>query len=786
MATKLITQPDQDPFNTSFLRLDTIYTTGGGGGPKSAVTTTTVSGTKIEMTNNAGGPIIKFVSAPVSAGVTISGTITYNFWAKESAAAVNAGIRCELYRLSGGVETLISAKSFGSPTELTTTNAAKNWTDTTPTSTALAIGDRFVLHVYSINVGTMAAGTTTVQYAANTSTTGESYVTLTEAVTFQAYPFVAANTTFQTAGTSAVWNTSPIAGAFLLADIEWSDNVRTITSVTDDKSNTWVALASVVSWNASSRRSQLFYCKNAIAASVTVTVTFSSAPTSPLITLIEVRNIDTTNPIGGSNSGTGNSTSPNGGNVTTTFGTALIIGILATLDGSPVAGTGFELIQDGLSNSGQAQWEELGKTTTGTYSANFTQGSNQWIAWTVALKSTFQSFSTYDLTITETLSISESNTGLREGFNTLTETLSITESPVGNATFDKSISETFSISETSTGLMTFDKSIVETLTISESNTGLMIFDKTVTETLAVSETVIGNATFNRTISETLSINETPTGNLEMVVSATETLTVSDSTVGNITHNESINEALIISDSNLGNLDITISISETLTVTDTNVGNATFDKSINETITISESNTGNLEMAVNVSETLTVSDSESGNATFDKTNVETLVISESGTSLLEFSSMITDTLSVSDNAIANGTYNVFASDTIILTDAATLGSEFFLSATETLNISDNTSVTLILIDSMITESITFSDNISNILDTTSVVTENITLNVIASDNIEFTTMLIELITLSDSVFVGLIFDNTITESLTITDSASSNPATGFLLRRRRSI
>ena len=149
---------------------------------------------QIQWTKTSGGTALAWISGRVPAGgFTLAGTMTFNLWASESQTAANAGVRARVYKYSGGSETEVAGGpwSFGSPTELTTSMAANNWTGT-PTSTAFAEDDRIVVKFFIINVGVMSSGRTcTCDYNAGTGgADGDSYFQINETVTFKAEPVV--------------------------------------------------------------------------------------------------------------------------------------------------------------------------------------------------------------------------------------------------------------------------------------------------------------------------------------------------------------------------------------------------------------------------------------------------------------------------------------------------------------------------------------------------------------------------------------------------------------------
>lgn len=132
-----------------------------------------------------GNPVNEWISEPLAAAVTISGTITFNICALESNAMANAGLGVVVQRLNnlGAVVSTIVDSVQG--TELGTANARRTWT-ATPTSTAMQKGDRFRIRVYFDDAGgTMVTGyTLTLTYDGTNASTGDSNVDFAETLTF--------------------------------------------------------------------------------------------------------------------------------------------------------------------------------------------------------------------------------------------------------------------------------------------------------------------------------------------------------------------------------------------------------------------------------------------------------------------------------------------------------------------------------------------------------------------------------------------------------------------------
>lgn len=161
--------------------------TGFGGTPVSA-------GTPFEPIGGGADSSTKvcWVTEPVSADVTIAGTITFNVRAQELAMTDNIGVCCRIDVLRANARgtrngnTLATIVNSAKGTELGTSEAAQNWT-ATPTSTVVNKGDRLRITFYFDDAGGTMAGTAqgTVYVAGPTAgASGDTYVTFTETFSF--------------------------------------------------------------------------------------------------------------------------------------------------------------------------------------------------------------------------------------------------------------------------------------------------------------------------------------------------------------------------------------------------------------------------------------------------------------------------------------------------------------------------------------------------------------------------------------------------------------------------
>lgn len=152
-----------------------------------------------------------WLSPPIDADVTISGTITCNIWASETAMTNNAAMNARIWKVSSeGVITLLGTST--NTVELGTSSSVNVFT-ITPTSTALNKGDRIflVLFIDDSAAATMAAVANGVSVFASGPTagaSGDSYIEFTE--TFGYQETAPAGTIIYLTGTASAVSTASV------------------------------------------------------------------------------------------------------------------------------------------------------------------------------------------------------------------------------------------------------------------------------------------------------------------------------------------------------------------------------------------------------------------------------------------------------------------------------------------------------------------------------------------------------------------------------------------------
>lgn len=164
----------------------TMKTTRGSGLVAAVGDTVTGPTNGIEIGSTFGIEARSWISDPVSADVTISGTIQFNFWMSENSMSANVGAQCiiEVIRaIDNSIVTIINNEKL---LELPTTRAAQTWTGNPPAGVLVNKGDRLRMRVLGNDVGTMVSGFTfdfSFQGATGAAD-GDSFITFTETFSF--------------------------------------------------------------------------------------------------------------------------------------------------------------------------------------------------------------------------------------------------------------------------------------------------------------------------------------------------------------------------------------------------------------------------------------------------------------------------------------------------------------------------------------------------------------------------------------------------------------------------
>jgi len=169
-------------------------------------------------------------------------------------------------------------------------------------------------------------------------------------------------------------------GNLIVVHIDWDNQARSITSVTDTKGNTYAAINGPTNWNGANYRAALWYAYNITGggAAITVTAHLSGAPTSySQIYISEYSGIATSiNPLDQNSVTAGNTGAVSSGAKTTTYPNELVYGASIGASGALSTGGGFT----NRSTANQNVIEDKNVAAAGSYAATFTSAGGNWIA----------------------------------------------------------------------------------------------------------------------------------------------------------------------------------------------------------------------------------------------------------------------------------------------------------------------------------------------------------------------------------------------------------------------
>jgi IPT/TIG domain-containing protein len=278
---------------------------------------------------------------------------------------------------SGGTAVTITGTGFLSGATVTLGGTAAtgvnvvNSTSITSTTPAHAAGTVGVVVKNTDNqAGTLSGGYT---YTSSGGGGGISFVQVKSAVANSGGSIAVTYPGAQTAG-----NLNVVA-------VMWGDSTSTVSSVTDSKGNSYTL--AVGPTRITGVTQSIYYAKNIVGGSNTVTVTFNQTAAFPNVNVLEYSGLSTTNPLDVFSSASGSGTTANSGAATTTSANELIFGAGSTSNAFTAAGSGFS---NRIINSFGDISEDQIVSNTGSYNATATLTSGTWVMQMVAFRASGQ------------------------------------------------------------------------------------------------------------------------------------------------------------------------------------------------------------------------------------------------------------------------------------------------------------------------------------------------------------------------------------------------------------
>ena len=186
-----------------------LSTTRGASATSDAINSVAGPTNGIEVDTSIQSYPIEWITPPLAGAVTISGSITWNLRAAEFSMSDNCAVNGRIEKIDGATGALTLIDQTSRTTEVALSEAANNFAETPASGVACLKGDRLRVIVYFDDAGTMAVGgPITFWYDGPTdSASGDSYVTLTEDLSFVTTP---AGTTIYPTNTASAVSTSDV------------------------------------------------------------------------------------------------------------------------------------------------------------------------------------------------------------------------------------------------------------------------------------------------------------------------------------------------------------------------------------------------------------------------------------------------------------------------------------------------------------------------------------------------------------------------------------------------
>ncbi len=366
-------------------------------GSSSGGTAVTLTGT-----NFVAGATVSFGGTAATNVTVVSSTSITATTPAHAAGAVNVVVSD-----TGGSVTLTNGFTYASPVPTLSSVSPASGSSSGGTAVTLT-GTNFVAGATVSFGGTAATNVTVVSSTSITATTpahaagavnvvvsdtGGS-VTLTNGFTYSTstvtigFAQVASATPQSSvASVKVTYPQAETAGDLNLVVVGWNDTSATVQSVTDSLGNPYVLAAGPVKGTAVTQ--SVYYAKNILGGSNSVTVTFSQAAAYPDVRVLEYKGLNTTAPldvVAGASGSSGSNTVVSSGGATTTSGSELIFGAGMTNGGFSKAGTSFT--SEVITPDGDIAEDEV-VFSTGSYGATATlaaYGSQNWVMQMIALK----------------------------------------------------------------------------------------------------------------------------------------------------------------------------------------------------------------------------------------------------------------------------------------------------------------------------------------------------------------------------------------------------------------
>ena len=303
-----------------------------------------------------------------------SGTLTNGYTYRNPAPTVTS-ITPNTGTTAGGTSVTIAGTGFATGATVSIGGTAATAVNVVSSTSITAITPAHTSGAANVVVtnSDAQAGTLTNGYTYTTSTGGGPIT------------FVQVKSATPQTASASVAVTYPVAqtlGNLNIVAVGWNDTTSTVSGITDTRGNTYVL--AIGPTTGTGLRQSIYYAKNIVAGSNTVTVTFSKAAAFVDVRVLEYSGLDTANPLDQTAGAVGSGTTASSGAVTTTAANELIFGAGMTISRFTAAGSGF--ISRIITSPDADIAEDRTVAATGSYSATAPNSTSNWVMQVATFK----------------------------------------------------------------------------------------------------------------------------------------------------------------------------------------------------------------------------------------------------------------------------------------------------------------------------------------------------------------------------------------------------------------
>ena len=534
----------------------------------------------------------------------------------------------------------------------------------------------------------------------------------------------------------------------------------TVTSITDEDTNTWTSQRID---DSGTERTELF--TTIVTTTNTInTITINISPTSDIVCGgIVYTGVDTTNPVA---------------EATGTFGTSSSSSLSLTVDAdNAIVGIVLDAWNIVDIYSGTGTWNNQWDETNGGGN-KFSGSSAEQVFTTAGLKT-----QTVDIGANRAFAHSMIEVNAKADDVILSESLSISDSLVivhtpAPVSFDVTLTESLSITDVVNTTSHFQTTLTDSMSISDEVITSSHFKTTLTDFMTLIDEVNTQSHFKPILTDSISIIDVANTSTSFNIILIDLLSITDEIIGSTISSFEVTliESLSLSDDTLVNTAFEVTLVDSMSITDEVITNTSFKTILTESLSLSDLVTTNTtsELSVTLIESLSLSDVINTSSNFEVNLIESLSLTDeiisNTTSDLEVT--LIESLSLSDGVNTTSNFEVSLIESLSLTDEIVTNttSVFEVILIESISITDS-----IIVNTVSHFEVTLTDSLS-------IIDEIIIVHTL--EPLAFDVILIESLSVTDEIIVvhvpaSLVLEITLVESLSVSDEIIivHTPATG---------